>query len=439
MAYTNKRVGISYISDKSDLPSLYNEEILVDKLTGEICVKTPTKGNVISYNYLTRFNTHIQRLISNTYSHAMINSQIMKITPDNMVYPATEGILNTNLIGDSPIDIDQGCFNIMISIDMDCVDVAEGEIVNNTHYDIPVTYELMSTYLQDQVRIYSGQTTLAEFNSTVFSFPERNDGITITKLIIGETQQTTPVRYILNSICGLFHTDGTYKIVSIFADKQHSNEQFRTMPFTPDEIVIIGENARDEVSVITDYTYEIFYIDGDNLIPDAVDGGVFEYDGQHRIVFTYGKLTTSYDFDVTREAIVELYMVSEPNRASYELGESLDMTGMELRAVYNTGVVTNVTDYEISGFDNNTVGECCISIGCDGCSIDYTVEIVDCMWQYIINDNEITLIRYFGRDRVVNVPSAIDGYPVVAIEVPTFYANPYICTVNIPDTVRTIG
>lgn len=439
MAYTNKRVGISYISDKSDLPSLYNEEILVDKLTGEICVKTPTKGNVISYNYLTRFNTHIQRLISNTYAHAMINSQIVKITPDNMVYPATEGILNINLIGDSPIDIDQGCFNIMISIDMDCVDVVEGEIVNNTRYDIPVTYEVMSTYFQDPVRIYSGQTTLAEFNNTVFSFPERNDSISITKLIIGETQQATPVRYILNSICGLFHTDGTYKTVSIFVDKQHSNEQFRTMPFTPDEIIITGENARHEVSVITEYTYEIFYIDGDNLIPDAIDGGVFEYDGPHRIIFTYGKLTTSYDFDVTREAIVELYMVNEPNRVTYELGEPLDTTGMELRAVYNTGAVTEPTDYEIRGFDSNNVGECCISIGCGGCSIDYTVEILDCLWLYITHNNEITLLRYLGRDRVVNVPSAINGYPVTAIGSRTLYENTCIRAANIPDTVKIIG
>jgi hypothetical protein len=211
------------------------------------------------------------------------------------------------------------------------------------------------------------------------------------------------------------------------------------MPFTPDEIIISGKNARDEVSVISEYTYEVFYIDGDNLVPDAVDGGVFEYDGPHRIVFTYGKLTTSYDFDVTREGIVELYMVNEPNRVTYELGEPLDTSGMELRALYNTGVVTDVTDYEISGFDSNNVGECCITIGCGGCSIDYTVEILDCLWLYVTHDNEITLLRYLGRDRVVNIPSAINGYPVTEIGACALYGNTCIRTANIPDTVKIIG
>lgn len=439
MAYTNKRVGISYISDKSDLSSLYNEEILIDKSTGEVYVKTPTKGNVISYNYLTRFNNHIQRLVANTYSHAMINSQIVKITPDDMSYPATSGILNTNLVGDEPLTFDQGCFSAVISIDMDCVDTVAGEIVHNTHYDIPVTYEMMATYFQDIVRTYRGQTTLGEFNNTAFIFPERNDSVVITKLIIGEAEKATPVRYILNSICGLFNTDGTHKIVAISVDKPHTNEQFRTTPFTPDEIVVIGTNARGVETVIPECPYEIFYVDGDNLIPDAVDGGVFEYAGPHRIVFTFGKLTASYDFDVTMEALVELLMVREPNRASYELNETFDPTGMELRGIYNTGDVEDITDYNINGFDSSKVGACCVTIGCESCSIDYNVEILDCLWRYVTINNTITIIRYFGRDRVVTVPAAIDGYPVTSIEVGTFSYNQYVREVIIPDTVTTIG
>lgn len=437
MAYTNKRVGISYISDKSNLSDLYNEEILIDKLTGEVYVKTP-KGNVISFNYLTRRNTHLYTLMSNTYAHAMLKSLIMEITPDNMSYPATNGILNTNLIGDSPIALGQGCFKTMISIDLDCVDTISGEVCNNTRLDMPVSYEIRSVYFSTPVRVYSGETTLAEFNNIVFEFPEPNDNIIISKLIIGESPQATSVRYILNSICGLFNTNGMKGLGAIVVVQQHTNEQFRTTPFNTSGIILEAHDGNQAIE-ITNYTYEIFYVDGENLIPDGVDGSPLQYAGTHRIVFGFGKLSTSYDFEVSEEQLVELYMISEPNRYTYEFGEEFDPTGMELQGVYNTGIVAEVTDYEISGFDSTKSGECCVTIGCDNCYVDCTVYVVPHIWTYLIENNEVMILSYLGRDRVVNVPSVLEGYPVVRIGRFAFYQNPYVKTVNIPDTVKYIG
>lgn len=440
LAYTNKRVGISYISDKSDLPGLYNEEILVDKSTGNVYVKTPTKGNVISFNYLTRINAHINRLISNTYSHAMLKSLIMKITPDGMTFPATSGMFNTNLIGDTPIslDRDEGCFRVMLSIDIDCVDIVSGEISNNTKFDMHITYELMSTQYDDPVRVYSGELTLDEFNNTVFEFPEPNDDIVLTKLIIGESSQTS-VRYILNSIYGLFNTNGMYPLSNLNVAQQHTEMQIKNMPFKNNGIRITAENMLGEIVNIGDYTYEIFYIDGDNLIPDGVGDGVFQYMGQHRIVFTFGKLTTSYDFDVVEEALVELFMIREPDTVSYEIGDSFDTTGMVLQGVYNTGTVAEITDYNISGFDSTTAGSCCVTIGCDNCAVECTVDVLPCLWNYVVVDSEVTILSYLGRNRVVNVPASLEDLPVVYIERYVFYENQYIRVVNIPDTVKYIG
>jgi hypothetical protein len=322
---------------------------------------------------------------------------------------------------------------------MDCVDVTSGKICNNTRFDIPITYELMSTYFGDPVRVYSGETTLAEFNNIAFEFPERNDNIVITKLIIGESPQTSSVRYILNAIYGLFNTNDIFSLRSINVVHQHRNEQFRTLPFNPDGISIEGVVIRGGTIPITDYTYEIFYINGDELIPDANGNNVFRYDGPHRIVFTFGKLTTSYDFDVSREVLVELYMVNPPDTLSYEVGDELDTTGLTLRGVYNTGVVADITDYSISGFDSNSPGSCCITIGCESCSVECTVDVLPCMWIYVIINSEVTITNYLGRNRVVNIPSTLDGLPVVAIERYTFYENEYVRVVNIPDTVRYIG
>lgn len=262
MAYTNKRVGISYISDKENLDTIYNEEIIVDKVTGEVLVKTPTLGNVISYNYHTRFNNHIQKLISDSTLHGILRGVIVEITPDDMSLPTVNNMLNINLMGDDGYSAGFGASNVFISVDLDCIKVSDTKISMETAINTPIEYEISSYHIGKIARTYSGTTTLGELNEMSFSFPEKNSDIVISKLIIGENPSSDISRYILHSICVHIQKNGMYAIRSISIVQQHTNEQHLDQEFDPTGLIVQGVDSIGQTVTLDEYDINIEYIDG---------------------------------------------------------------------------------------------------------------------------------------------------------------------------------
>lgn len=63
-------------------------------------------------------------------------------------------------------------------------------------------------------------------------------------------------------------------------------------------------------------------------------------------------------------------------------------------------------------------------------------------YEYSVTDKNkktVTIDVFKGSDKVVKIPSKIDGYTVTAIDDYTFYGNPVITDVTIPSTVTSIG
>ncbi len=61
------------------------------------------------------------------------------------------------------------------------------------------------------------------------------------------------------------------------------------------------------------------------------------------------------------------------------------------------------------------------------------------LFQYTVNNGQATLTAYIGKDKVVEIPTAVDGYPVVAIGDRTFLDNAALVSVTIPQGVTSIG
>lgn len=259
MAYLDKRVGLAYL-EKSGISDAYNEEIVVDKSTGEILVKTPHLGNVMSYNYHTRFNNHIQRLTSMSFEHAILNWDVFQLFAESIEFPNVDTIIGENLTPE-PIKLGMGVKQMVISVDVDKIRTNDLSISRDLSYDTLVQYEVISEYLGVIQETYSGVMTIHEINAHVFSFAQKNDNIVISKLVVGNSSDiSTEFRNITHSILVGVSRNGLYPLSGITIISEASNEQFIDEKFDDTGLVVGGIIAHSgDIRILDpeDYTYDI--------------------------------------------------------------------------------------------------------------------------------------------------------------------------------------
>ena len=92
----DNRIAISALS-KSNIDTAYNEEIMVDKLTGEFLIKTPN-GDTVSYSHKARIDNAIS-MIKKVANDNLVYGDIYQLQSDNIVFPllpeAGTNILNS--------------------------------------------------------------------------------------------------------------------------------------------------------------------------------------------------------------------------------------------------------------------------------------------------------------------------------------------------------
>jgi ABC-type branched-subunit amino acid transport system substrate-binding protein len=83
--------------------------------------------------------------------------------------------------------------------------------------------------------------------------------------------------------------------------------------------------------------------------------------------------------DAADATVSELVIVSEPTKVEYNVEEALDLTGLDVKAVYSdeTEKALVESDLAISGFDSETTGEKTITLTYDGVSVSFTVTVFD--------------------------------------------------------------
>lgn len=73
--------------------------------------------------------------------------------------------------------------------------------------------------------------------------------------------------------------------------------------------------------------------------------------------------------------VTGIEIVSKPDKLNYDLKQELDSTGMVVKAVYNDGTRTAVSDYTLQGFDSKTEGEKTVTVACNGFTTEFTVTV----------------------------------------------------------------
>lgn len=99
--------------------------------------------------------------------------------------------------------------------------------------------------------------------------------------------------------------------------------------------------------------------------------------GTKTVTISYGGKTTSYSVTVTEMPVTAIQVVTQPKKLTYQLGESIDLAGLELsvsRGNHSTSVTWPDAGISFAG-TLDTVGECVITLTYEGCTDTIRVSV----------------------------------------------------------------
>ena len=126
-----------------------------------------------------------------------------------------------------------------------------------------------------------------------------------------------------------------------------------------------------EIGDELDITVTAHYSNGDTAIVSEYEVSGFNNrtPGEQVVTITYGDVSTTVTVVVNPAHLVSISVVN--NKESYDLGEELDLT---VTATYSDETSKTVTEYDVTGYDNQTPGTQTVVVTYEGQS--ETVEIV---------------------------------------------------------------
>jgi hypothetical protein len=78
-----------------------------------------------------------------------------------------------------------------------------------------------------------------------------------------------------------------------------------------------------------------------------------------------------------RPTLVSIAITTPPTKTQYNLGEDLDLTGMEVTATYSDASTQEVTGYSTSGYDKDAEGNQTVTVTYQGKTDTFTVNVID--------------------------------------------------------------
>ena len=116
--------------------------------------------------------------------------------------------------------------------------------------------------------------------------------------------------------------------------------------------------------------------------------------GKNTVTVSYEGCTAAFDVTIKAVELTGIEIAKQPNKTTYNTGDSLDTTGLVLTLKYNNGTTgTTDTGYTVSGFDTNTAGEQTITVTYEGFTATYKVTLIQSYANYTEVDNAIKAAR----------------------------------------------
>ena len=116
--------------------------------------------------------------------------------------------------------------------------------------------------------------------------------------------------------------------------------------------------------------------------------------GKNTVTVGYEGFTATFDVTIKAVELTGIEIAKQPNKTTFNTGDSLDTTGLVLTLKYNNGTTnTTETGYTVSGFDTNTAGEQTITVTYEGFTATYKVTLIQSYADYTEVDNAIKAAR----------------------------------------------
>ncbi len=119
------------------------------------------------------------------------------------------------------------------------------------------------------------------------------------------------------------------------------------------EITAVSNKSSYEIGDTLDLTVTAHYSNGDTAIISEYDVTGFNNRtaGEQEVTITYGEKSTTITVTVNPAVLMNIRAIN--NKESYEIGDVLDLT---VTATYSDETTKEVTDYDVTGYDNMTPG-----------------------------------------------------------------------------------
>ena len=129
------------------------------------------------------------------------------------------------------------------------------------------------------------------------------------------------------------------------------------------EITAVSNKESYEIGDELDLTVTAYYSNGDVVAISGYEVSGFNNrtPGEQVVTISYGAVSTTITITVNPAHVVSLTVVN--NQENYEVGDELDLT---VTATYSDGTTTEVTEYDVTGYDNQTPGDQTVVISFGG-------------------------------------------------------------------------
>jgi len=98
--------------------------------------------------------------------------------------------------------------------------------------------------------------------------------------------------------------------------------------------------------------------------------------GTKTVTVTYEGFNATFTVTVKDPTITGITIKTQPTKAEYWVGESLDTTGLTLTATYSDGSTQEITEgFSVTGFDSATAGEKTVTVTYEGFTATFTVTV----------------------------------------------------------------
>lgn len=159
----------------------------------------------------------------------------------------------------------------------------------------------------------------------------------------------------------------------------------------------VGENLSLE-----GLSVKVLYEGGASRVLDANEYEVTGFDsseaGTVTLTVEYKTFTDTFTVTVENPVLESIEINVKPTKTKYVLGTELDLSGMIVKAKYDTGDSKTITDYTVSGYDKNTLGEQTVTVTYEGKKATFKVTVTNDRTGIEITSNPTKLAYTLGEE-----------------------------------------